>query len=689
MNREFRVLASIALLLLAACNSGQESRTSSAAQSVTGAGSGGTGGSTTTPAPVTKEYPLLGSARGGHYWFDYCAGQPDSTALPEDPRSLVKPGVNQGKAVHFNVFWQECQEGNTPANCGELRARQQRGYPLIAGAGQIGAGSFMSGNASESNFSFPAEAYGKMWQTHWNMSARPANYDELLAQRWGSPLSPARNPYPLSGEDPNRTEGGSGQLPVGLTQLRNADGSWTGQINVTCGVCHGGGVGKASDGQGLGAIYGTNSLGDITVIYTDLARITPQQGVYAAVSSSKVRGTANITNFQLFGTLTLFDDLPGYIKVQNQPSTGTEDPPVWWNLGHRVAKFYDAGQPVNAKRILMSFHFPGAGTPNNEAGKQWIKDHMQDGSAWVISQRSPAWPEDKLGAIDTALAEQGAILFHAKDLWAPRLNNAVRKPKGGNGSCASCHGAYSPRYVNDPAYLDSPLLEGVAANVVPLDVIGTDTRRMDGNSQMIAEVARTNWFSYGDGEKNENGVPLCGDLRDDGIRGDRELGYLAPPLYGVWATAPYFHNGAVPNVLEVLKPAERKTIWRRRSVQAPAGQAGQVVMGYDYSLDSGYDTQKMGWKYDELACGTGSYPFYDCNPVDSAGATVQEALNYLWSNGGLAWNLLNLPLLTNQQIEDRKVYNTKYYSQSNAGHEFTSVLTDQEVRAIMEYLKTL
>src|SRR3546814_8254851 len=53
----------------------------------------------------------------------------------------------------------------------------------------------------------------------------------------------------------------------------------------------------------------------------------------SVVSQNKVRGTGNITNFQLFGTLTLFDDLIGYLTVQTQPSTGTEDPPVWWNMG--------------------------------------------------------------------------------------------------------------------------------------------------------------------------------------------------------------------------------------------------------------------------------------------------------------------------------------------------------------------
>ncbi|MFX9893312.1 hypothetical protein ABTP50_21200, partial [Acinetobacter baumannii] len=96
-----------------------------------------------------------------------------------------------------------------------------------------------------------------------------------------------------------------------------------------------------------------------------------------------------------------------------------------------------------------------------------------------------------------------------------------------------CHGAYSPRYVNDPAYLDTPLLEGIASNIAPLEIIGTDRRRLDGNSQLVAYAARTNWFAYSDGEKNAAGVALCGDQNDTALRGDRKLGYLAPPLYGV------------------------------------------------------------------------------------------------------------------------------------------------------------
>lgn len=627
--------------------------------------------------------PLLGSRRGGHYWFDYCEGKPDSTPVPQDPRELVVPGVNQGKAVLMNAYWQTCQEGNHPANCGDLRARAERGYRLVAANGEIGAGTMFGGDSPDPSFAFPAEDYNTMWDRIWRMDERPANYDQLVAERWGMPMPKADNPYPLPGEDPNVSNGGSGKLPMGLTQLRNPDGSWTGQVGVTCNICHGGAVGDVTDGEDLGPVYGTNSLSDITVMFTDLAFIAPQQAALAVVSQNKVRGTGNITNFQLFGTLTLFDSLIGYLTVQTQPSTGTEDPPVWWNIGHRPMKFFDGGMPTDAKRIELSFHFPNVASPNNVEGKQWIKDHMQDGDSWMMSTKAPVWPKGRLGSIDTQLAETGAILFHSKDLWGAGLDNPVPRPEGGNGSCASCHGVYSPRYVNDPAYLDTPLLEGIAAYITPIEIIGTDPRRLDGHSQVVSYYARNNWFAYNDGPKNERGIPVCGSQNDSAVRGDRGLGYLAPPLYGVWATAPYFHNGSVPNLWEVLKPEEREPIWRRLSMQGDIGG----VRGFDYSLQTGYDALRVGWNYEALSCGTGSFPFIDCNP--SGGATLQDLLGLVWANGGLAWNLLNLPILSSRQIEDRKVYNTNYYSQDNGGHEFTSVLTDQERRAVIEYLKTL
>lgn len=650
------------------------------------------GGSGDNGGNAGGEQALLKSRGGGHYWFDYCADKPDDAVVPDDPRELVQPGVSDGKAVLMNAWWQTCQTDNHPGTCGELRARAERGLATVASEGRLNSGSFFSGDFAESNYAFPAADYGGMWSTVWGLSERPEQYDELIAQRWGMPLSRVRNPYPVDGEDPNATDGGSGQLPMGVTQLREADGTWTGQLNVTCSICHGGGVGLPSEGAELGPTYGTNSLSDITVMFTDLSQIARQQSALAIISQNKVRGTGNITNFQLFGTLTLvdFETVPGYATIQAEPSTGTEDPPVWWNVGSRSAKFFDGGQVMDSKRIELSFHFPNTPShPDIESDKQWIIDHQQDSDAWITSLKAPTWPEDLLGEIDTTQAQAGSILFHTKDLWADGLDNPSPRPEGGNGSCASCHGAYAPQFVNDPNFLTSPTLEGVAAYITPIDIINTDTRRLEGNSEAVAEYSRTNWFAYADGPYNDDGVSLCGNWADESLRGDRELGYLAPPLYGVWATSPYFHNGSVPTLEGVLDPDVRPTIWRRISNPAPAGLEGQVVMGFDYSLSTGYDPATVGWRHEVLECGNVSTPGLDCNPIQSDGATLQDGLDLLWQNGGLAWNLLNPPIMTDADIEARKIYNTNYYSQNNTGHEFTSVLTDAERAAIMEYLKGL
>jgi hypothetical protein len=116
-------------------------------------------------------------------------------------------------------------------------------------------------------------------------------------------------------------------------------------------------------------------------------------------------------------------------------------------------------------------------------------------------------------------------------------------------------------------------------------------------------------------------------------------------------------------------------------------------MGFDTDLQRAYDHGKLGWKYEELSCGqVGTLPFIDCDPTNPAGTGITEQLlSELYRNIAILWNLPRVDMLgmTNPQIEMRKIYNTLEYSQGNQGHEFTSVLTDAERRAIIEYLKTL
>jgi hypothetical protein len=57
------------------------------------------------------------------------------------------------------------------------------------------------------------------------------------------------------------------------------------------------------------------------------------------------------------------------------------------------------------------------------------------------------------------------------------------------------------------------------------------------------------------------------------------MGYIAPPLDGIWVTAPYLHNGSVPTLEALLNSDLRPKYW-----------------GRDFDKPE-YDYDKLGWKY--------------------------------------------------------------------------------------------
>jgi len=348
---------------------------------------------------------------------------------------------------------------------------------------------------------------------------------------------------------------------------------------------------------------------------------------------------------------------------------------------------------MDAPRVDMVFYTPffglfgTAGGPISERGQNWMRQHGQNINSWVESLKSPPYPYD----VDVALAEEGAVLYHELDLWAAGRNNPVRRPDGGNGSCASCHGAYAPRYFNDPDYLAYPELEGMAGYMTPLDIIGTDRVRIDTNNEVMNAAGAITFFGYPPtaGTDNDCGPQNQAHMLEEQ---NREIGYVAQPLFGIWANAPYFHNGSVPSLRAVLDPTLRPGIWERWSTPARPDQEGDVVMGFDTNMDRAYDPVNVGWRYDTHVCefGDGIIPWLNCNPNDPySDPLAQQILQGLYSNIILAWNILYPPPITQSQMEARKIYNTYMFAQDNRGHEFSAVLTDHEMDAIIEYLKTL
>jgi endo-cleaving rubber dioxygenase len=645
---------------------------------------------------------LIKSSRGGSPLWDWCYGKADSAVLPPDPRSLVKPGYSSGRAVAFNAFWKDChvdpvavKEVGHAKTCGELRQRFYQG-DLLLDTGGHGIGALFTGTdptTLESGFgtsTMTSTQYNMLWTSWSGFLVRPDNFDELVAERYGSAFGPGRNPYPRIGEDPNRTNGGSGRLPEMFTQLRNPDGKWSGKIGITCHSCHSGAA------NGVYAPGGGSSLQDLHMVLRDAAPLGYLPSLAVLANLTRTRGTNNASDINLAFLFPDegFYDLETFFGLLASGSTASMDTPAWWNMGHRPLKFVDGVFPMDAPRVDMVFYTPffglfgSLGGPISEAGQDFMRKNGPPLNTWIETLKAPAYPS----TVNTTLAEQGAVIFHTTDLWATSRNNPVPRPAEGNGSCASCHGAYAPRYVNDNNFLASPQLEGQAGYITPHRIIQADRVREDTNNEAVQVAGSNNFFGYPPTAGTPND---CGPQNRSDLRGNRERGYLAPPLYGVWATAPYMHNGSIPNVWEVLKPSDRKPIWKRKSKAPRWDQTGRAIMGYDTSM-AAYDTAKMGWKYDTISCQNPSLlnpfpsPYRRCNPDDDLLLQwYDEILTALYSNVILAWNVLFPPTITNSDIEDRKIMNVNMYGHGNGGHTFNSVLTDNERKALIEYLKTL
>ncbi|MCA9659405.1 MAG: hypothetical protein KC486_13750 [Myxococcales bacterium] len=645
---------------------------------------------------------LLWSSRGGWALWDWCLCRPDDAVLPQDPRSMIQPGVSEGRNVAYNAFWKDChvdpiavQEEGPAKTCGELRARVEAGAKLMTPSA-VGSGALFSGTEPENieaGFgiaTFPASSYNLMW-TSWGLFSRPNNFDELVAERVGSALPIEPNPYPLIGEDPNKTDGGSGKLPMFFTQLREPDGTWTGTIGITCHGCHSGQItGSGAPGTVLG---GGSPLADHNVFLRDMLPLGYLASAATILNLNRTRGVNNASDINLaffFPQGGYSYDVDTLLGLVNSGTTAGMDTPNWWNVGHRALKFVDGVFPMDSPRVDMVFYTPFTGIlggllgPISEEALDWMRKNGPPANDWISILKSPEYPF----AIDENLAKEGATLFHNIDLWAPERDNPIKNPDAGNGSCAACHGAYAPLYFNDPAFVASPRMEGVASYITPIDVIGTDPVRLEANNEAVQKAGAANFFGYPETYMTDQD---CGPQNRPDLAGDREPGYLAPPLFGVWASAPYFHNGSVPNVWEVLKPSERKSIWKRWSTPPRPEQAGKVVMGHDTNINRAYDKERIGWFYDEIECSlaNGVTPYIQCNPNGDDDPLFQELLAMLFDNVVAVWNVLFIPPLTMDQMENRKIYNTFMYGQGNEGHEFTAVLTDYERTAIMEYLKTL
>jgi mono/diheme cytochrome c family protein len=567
-----------------------------------------------------------------------------------------------------------------------------------------------------------AAEYNDTWKK-WGggLTKRPERFDEMYTLRYGSNSTQYPNPYPIPKadgtlEDPNApgVNGGSGRLPIDKVQGKDANGKWNGMIlNVGCASCHAGQVGIPGEHPVAGAWWGIpNNNVDGLASQLDSDPNSPTAAADQLTSTldglgvlSGPRGLNDAsTGYELLAfVLTDWDSndvAPDPSKHPPLHGRAWQDSPSWFHQGHQARKFKSGEVSVNAHRMTAAACAGPSGILGSGAATSAYRDYCgQRLAAYHESIEAPHWPQE-LDPIDTQLAEQGAVLFHTKNLWKEPGNKDRDKPAG-NGSCAGCHGAYAPRYVNDPTFLATPELEGMASYIVPMKIIGAEPYRQNMTGTDFADTWNQSWWSYPEGQpgyiapsEKTPALEKADDNRAWAALGLEpkgacewskmaEPGYLAPSLYGIWATGPYMHNGSVPTIGQMLDSSTRPTIWRRKL------QTIGPVTGFDQSFATGYDFDRIGWKHDELKCEDyPNDPRLGCNPVDpEEGPPLFTVVQDLMQEKVLWTGTVHTQYLSNPDL--RFVYDTRHTGGGNEGHEFTDVLTDAERKAIIEYLKTL
>jgi hypothetical protein len=198
----------------------------------------------------------------------------------------------------------------------------------------------------------------------------------------------------------------------------------------------------------------------------------------------------------------------------------------------------EAAPPARTAEIVAFFTVPTMGVHPDQA-----RDAIGSVTE-VLSFLSNFEPPRYPGVVDATAARRGAALY---------------------ARCAQCHGEYQER--------EGRLrLRTFPNRLSPITEIGTDPARIDAvNGQVIDAVESSAMGKFIDAAETH--------------------GYVAPSLAGVWATAPYLHNGSVPTLEALMNPAARPAkfwVGGHRLDFRKVGIAGEMNAAGEYAYPPGY-----------------------------------------------------------------------------------------------------
>ncbi len=358
----------------------------------------------------------------------------------------------------------------------------------------------------------------------------------------GIPLQVFKNIFGSTSPDDLGRTGDADGIPLRFNVVTASNGAKV--VAPTCLTCHA----ERLNGQllvGLGNNtydYTSDQAGQFQLVDQVVKSIygegSPEWEAYQPISRAyKAIGPYILTKMRgpnpadkIFGTLsahrhaedlTWLTDKQFEVPIEAVPT----DVPAWWLMKKKNALYYNGLGRGDFARLSAA---SGMLTMQDSTEARRMDTHFADLMAWIRSIEPPVYPF----AIDQTLAAQGKVVFEK--------------------TCSKCHGTYgvSETYPN---------------LLVNLPTIGTDPL-LSQTYELHPE--HHDWYNrswYAQGPNKAQLLP--------------NNGYIAPPLDGVWATAPYLHNGSVPTLEDLLNSPQRPVFWKRTFDNAD------------------YNQQKGGWNY--------------------------------------------------------------------------------------------
>jgi cytochrome c553 len=253
-------------------------------------------------------------------------------------------------------------------------------------------------------------------------------------------------------------------------------------------------------------------------------------------------------------------------------------PAVWWTLKYKNRWLSDgsivSGNPVHTNFLWNEI---GRGTDLKTLEK-WLMDNDQtirELTSAVFASRPPRY--EKFFGV------------HALD-----IDKAKRGQKHFVTACARCHGTYTKGWDLPEAgtLSDEELVQNVQVSYhkkTPVRDVGTDPGRYLGMREFADAL---------------NSLQISKAI---GTVVEPQKGYVPPPLDGIWARWPYFHNNSVPNLCALLTKASARPVsyWAgeardkdRDFDQECVGYplAEKTPLAWTQNKDLFYDTRKEGMR---------------------------------------------------------------------------------------------